>query len=50
MGAGIAVMFKQKFRGVEELKEQSESVRINMEEQRILSSFTYQIYCFNTKP
>lgn len=25
MGAGIAVLFKQKFKGVERLKEQSES-------------------------
>lgn len=25
MGAGIAVMFKERFKGVEELKEQSES-------------------------
>lgn len=34
MGAGIAVMFKQKFKGVEVLKEQSESIilfKINME-------------------
>lgn len=27
MGAGIAVMFKKKFKGVGELKEQSESAR-----------------------
>lgn len=34
MGAGIAVMFKQKFNGVEELKAQSESdrlLKINLE-------------------
>ena len=34
MGAGIAVMFKKKFKGVEELKEQSESallLKINQE-------------------
>jgi len=29
MGAGIAVMFKKQFKGVEELKEQSESFLIN---------------------
>lgn len=42
MGAGIAVMFKQKFKGVEELKEQSESdvvLKINVERRFLGSRF-----------
>lgn len=39
MGAGIAVMFKKEFKGVEELKEQSESALFINNSSRVKMSY-----------